>query len=112
MRSILAFACIAALSAPALAAADLSLGTANGYGWIGAQRDVSPETLGQMFCTARISGDMTPLAKYFAPKLTTLLAEIPPSAAVPWQTFSDSSEELRRQHRQRLRRHCRCPSSS
>ena len=89
MRSILAFACIAALSAPALAAADVSLGTANGYGWIGAQRDVSPETLGQMFCTARISGDMTPLAKYFAPKLTTLLAEIPPSASVPWQTFTD-----------------------
>ena len=86
MRSALALAFIL-VATPTLAAQSMEM--ANGYGWIGAKRDVSPETLGQMFCSARISGDMGPLEKYYAPKLKALLAELPSSAAVPWQGFAD-----------------------
>jgi len=86
MRSALALAFILTAS-PTLAAQSMEM--ANGYGWIGASRDVSPETLGRMFCSARISGDMSPVEKYYAPKLRALLAELPPSAAVPWQGVAD-----------------------
>jgi hypothetical protein len=88
MRSALAVALASLLVAtPALAAQSMEM--ANGYGWIGASRDVSPEQLGQMFCTARISGDMTPVEKFYAPKLRTLLAEVPSPAMVPWQGVAD-----------------------
>ena len=86
MRSALAFAFVL-VATPTLAAQSMEM--ANGYGWIGASRDISPETLGQMFCSARVSGDMTPLQKFYAPKLQALLAELPASAAVPWQGVAD-----------------------
>jgi hypothetical protein len=86
MRSALALAFLL-VATPALAAQSMEM--ANGYGWIGANRDVSPEQLGQLFCSARISGDMTPLEKFYAPKLRTLLAELPSSATVPWQGVTD-----------------------
>lgn len=75
------------LIAPALGA---SPGMANGYGAIDAPRDVDPQTLGQMFCDARISGDMHPLEPYFAPKLVHLLEEHADSrsaAGIPWQSY-------------------------
>jgi hypothetical protein len=75
------------LATPALGA---SLNMANGYGSIDAPRDVDPQTLGQMFCDARISGDMQPLEPYFAPKLVNLLEETEGSrlsAAIPWQSY-------------------------
>jgi hypothetical protein len=61
---------------------------ANGYGALDAPRDTDPLTLARLFCDARMSGDMSPLEKFFAPKLTKLLATAP-AAAVPWQTFPD-----------------------
>jgi len=86
MRSALALVLVLAAT-PALAAQSMEM--ANGYGWIGAVRDISPEQLGQMFCSARISGDMTPLEKFYAPKLSALLGELPTATAVPWQSLSD-----------------------
>lgn len=82
---VLATLAFFALAAPAAA---VSLPMANGYGAIDAPRDTDPLTLAQQFCAARISGDMSPLAKFFAPKLVRLLAEAAP-ASVPWQTFPD-----------------------
>ena len=86
MRSALALAFILSTT-PTFAAQSMEM--ANGYGWIGASRDVSPETLGQMFCSARISGDMTPLEKFYAPKLRELLAYLPASTSIPWQGIAD-----------------------
>ena len=84
MRTLTTLAFLA-LAAPAVAA---SLPMANGYGALDAPRDTDPLTLAQQFCDARISGDMSALEKFFAPKLVRLLAETPP-ASVPWQTFPD-----------------------
>ena len=84
MRTLLALA-FAALVTPALAASSLEM--ANGYGWIGAQRDIDPLHLGLLFCQARMKGDMTPIEKYYAPKLVELLHEVPPGTAVPWQAL-------------------------
>jgi hypothetical protein len=84
MRTLTTLAFLA-LVAPATAA---SLPMANGYGAIDAPRDTDPLTLAQLFCDARISGDMTPLQQFLAPKLTRLLAETP-ATSVPWQTFPD-----------------------
>ena len=72
------------------AAAGATLEMANGYGSIDAARDTDPITLAERFCDARISGDMTPLAPFFAPKLATLLdahARSHLAAAVPWQGY-------------------------
>lgn len=85
MRLVL-FLFTALLALPVLAA---GLPMANGYGDSDAPRDIDPETFGRMFCTARVSGDMAPVAPYFARKLTTLLAKIPDATAVPWQSVPD-----------------------
>ncbi|MEO7223324.1 MAG: hypothetical protein ABIY37_12700 [Devosia sp.] len=85
MRPLLALALFAALAGSATAA---SLPMANGYGAIDAPRNTDPVTLAQLFCAARISGDMAPLQEFFAPKLTKLLAETP-AAAIPWQSYPD-----------------------
>jgi hypothetical protein len=55
------------------------------YGRADAARDIHPLELGEMFCAARIAGDMTPLQRYFAPKLERVLAASDDPAAVPWQ---------------------------
>lgn len=85
MRILAAFAFLACLTAPALAA---SLEMANGYGAIDAPRNIDPATLGQLFCASRIAGDMTPLAPFLAPNLTRLI-DGTPASAVPWQAFPD-----------------------
>jgi hypothetical protein len=72
----------------AVPAAGASLPMANGYGALDAPRDIEPLALGQLFCDARIAGDMSALEKFYAPKLIKLLNEAPPSA-VPWQTYRD-----------------------
>jgi hypothetical protein len=73
------------LAAPAAAA---SLPMANGYGAIDAPRDIDPLRLGQLFCDARINGDMSALEAFYAPKLVRLLAGTPPDK-VDWQAFPD-----------------------
>ncbi len=55
----------------------------------------APQTLGQMFCASRISGDMTALEKFYAPKLRELLADLPASTSVPWQGVADRPESCR-----------------
>ena len=85
MRPLLALILSAALVGPAAA---VSLPMANGYGAIDAPRDTDPLTLAQLFCTARMSGDMTPLERFYAPKLLHLLAGTPPDK-VNWQAFPD-----------------------
>ena len=85
MRLVL-LALMALLAQPALAA---GLPMANGYGDSDTPRDIDPETLGHMFCTARLTGDMAPVAPYYARKLTTLLAKTPDATAVPWQSVPD-----------------------
>jgi hypothetical protein len=77
-----------AFLALAVPAAATSLPMGNGYGAIDAPRDTDPLSLAQLFCEARISGDMAPLQKFFAPKLVHLLAETPPDK-VAWQTLPD-----------------------
>lgn len=77
-----------ALAVPAAAA---SLPMANGYGAIDAPRDTDPLRLGQLFCNARVSGDMSALEAFFAPKLVRLLAEAPPDA-VDWQSHPDQPQ--------------------
>lgn len=60
-----------------------------GYGRADAPRDIHPLALGQLFCEARIAGDMRPLERFFAPKLQRLLMAADGSAAaaaIPWQT--------------------------
>lgn len=57
-----------------------------GYGRADAPRDMHPRELGELFCTARIAGDMSPLAPYFAPKLRRRLAATDDPATVPWQS--------------------------
>jgi hypothetical protein len=74
------------LAAPAAAA---SLPMANGYGALDAPRDIEPLTLGQLFCDARIAGDMSALEKFYAPKLVKLLAG---ASTVPWQTYPDTPQ--------------------
>jgi hypothetical protein len=74
---------------PALGA---SLELGNGYGAIDAPRDTDPLTLGQLFCEARMTGDMTAVAPFFAPRLENLLveAEASPGAfpnGIPWQAI-------------------------
>ena len=61
----------------------------NGYGAIDAPRDTDPVTLAERFCAARISGDMTPLQPFFAPKLKRLLDGLPEPGAAPWQGYID-----------------------
>jgi hypothetical protein len=85
MRTLAPLAFLA-LAVPAAAATSLPMG--NGYGAIDAPRDTDPLALAQLFCEARISGDMSPLQKFFAPKLVHLLAETP-ADKVAWQTFPD-----------------------
>ena len=89
MRPLLALTLSVFLVGSAAAA---SLPMANGYGAIDAPRDTDPLTLAQLFCNARISGDMAPLQKFFAPKLTKLLAETPTDVAIPWQAFPDQPQ--------------------
>lgn len=55
------------------------------YGRADAPRDIHPLELGELFCAARIAGDMSPLERYFAPKLQRLLATVDDAASVPWQ---------------------------
>lgn len=64
-------------------------GMGNGYGAIDAPRDVDPVTLAERFCAARISGDMTPLEPYFAPKLARLLAVLGDPDQAPWQGYRE-----------------------
>jgi hypothetical protein len=90
MRALATLA-VLVFAAPVAAA---SLPMANGYGALDAPRDTDPLTLAQQFCTARISGDMSPLEKFFAPKLVRLLAETPPGS-VPWQAFPDRPESCK-----------------
>jgi hypothetical protein len=59
-------------------------GAGAGYGDIDAPRDTDPLTLGNQFCAARISGDMSALEPYYAPKLQHLLAGA--AGPVPWQS--------------------------
>lgn len=61
-------------------AAGASLPMGNGYGAFGAPRDIEPLALGQLFCTARIAGNMSALEKYYAPNLVRLLEDVPSSA--------------------------------
>ena len=56
------------------------------YGRADAPRDIHPLEFGELFCAARIAGDMTPLEGYFAPKLKRLLRAADDPAAVPWQS--------------------------
>ena len=70
-------------------AAAVSLPMANGYGALDAPRDTDPLTLGQLFCNARIAGDMSPLEKFYAPKLTKLLQG---ASVVQWQTYPDTPQ--------------------
>jgi hypothetical protein len=70
-------------------AAAVSLPMANGYGALDAPRDTDPLTLGQLFCNARIAGDMSSLEKFYAPKLTKLLQGV---SVVPWQTYPDTPQ--------------------
>lgn len=92
MRLLFALACLAALAAPASAATSLEM--ANGYGWSGAVRDVTPERLGQLFCDARRGGDMSALGKFYAPKLSRLLNEAAAARVpVPWQTYPDTPQD-------------------
>ena len=70
-------------------AAAVSLPMANGYGALDAPRDTDPLTLGQLFCNARIAGDMSSLEKFYAPKLTKLLQG---ASVVPWQTYPDTPQ--------------------
>ncbi len=72
------------LAATAAGAATPPLG--NGYGAIDAPRDITPEALGQAFCEARIEGDMSPLARYFAPKLAELVEASANLSDIPWQS--------------------------
>jgi hypothetical protein len=88
MRPLFTLLLSIALIGPAAA---VSLPMANGYGAIDAPRDTDPLALAQLFCNARLSGDMTPLAKFFAPKLVHLLSETPPDK-VSWQTFPDQPQ--------------------
>ncbi len=83
MCALLAALLTVLVIAPALAA---SLPMANGYGAADAPRNITPEALGKLFCEARISGEMTAVAAYFAPKLKKLLAETSSSVAIPWQS--------------------------
>lgn len=55
------------------------------YGRADAPRDIHPLELGELFCAARIAGDMAPLERYFAPKLERVLRAADDPAAVPWQ---------------------------
>lgn len=85
MRIILALL----LAALPLTAAGAGLPMANGYGAIDAPRDTDPVALAERFCDARVTGDMTALTPFFAPKLTKLLdrhRESHLAAAVPWQS--------------------------
>lgn len=70
-------------------AAAVSLPMANGYGALDAPRDTDPLTLGQLFCNARIAGDMSSLEKFYAPKLTKLLQG---ASVVQWQTYPDAPQ--------------------
>jgi hypothetical protein len=74
------------LAAPAAAA---SLPMANGYGALDAPRDIEPLKLGQLFCDARIAGDMSALEKFYAPELVKLLKG---ASTVPWQTYPDTPQ--------------------
>src|SRR5690606_20117316 len=47
-----------------------------------------PLSLGQLFCDARIAGDMSALERFYAPKLKRLLAAVSPES-VDWQTYPD-----------------------
>lgn len=86
MRTPLLLAALFALAASAAAAQQLAM--ANGYGALDAARDVSPQQLGEMFCAARISGDMAPLAPFFADKLVKLLGEATATnTPVSWQAL-------------------------
>ena len=76
------------LTAPAAAA---SLPMANGYGAIDAPRDTDPLSLGQLFCDARLAGDMSALEPFYAPKLERLLAAVSPDR-VDWQTYPDQPQ--------------------
>lgn len=76
---------VLALAAPAAAA---SLPMANGYGALDAPRDTDPLTLGRLFCDARITGDMSPVARFYAPKLSRLLASTAPQQ-VDWQSHPE-----------------------
>jgi hypothetical protein len=60
-------------------------GARAGYGLIDTPRDTDPLRLAKAFCTARISGDMSPLAPYFAPKLRQVL-EAAGDQPIPWQS--------------------------
>jgi hypothetical protein len=55
------------------------------YGRADAPRDIHPLELGELFCAARIAGDMAPLERYFAPKLERVLTAADDPTAVPWQ---------------------------
>lgn len=71
------------------AAASLPLG--GGYGAIDAARKTDPLSLAQLFCAARVAGDMSALTPFFAPKLEKLLAETP-SDKVAWQSYPERPE--------------------
>jgi hypothetical protein len=88
MRNALAL-CFTLLATSALAATTPPLGA--GYGAIDAPRDIDPLTLAQHFCDARVTGDMSRVTPYFAPKLVRLLDEHAGSEAngVPWQSYAD-----------------------
>ena len=58
----------------------------NGYGAIDAVRDITPQALGEAFCKARIEGNMTPLARHFAPKLSELIEASANVGDIPWQS--------------------------
>ena len=61
-------------------------GAGAGYGDIGAPRDTDPLTLAKAFCAARLgNGDMSPLARWYAPKLRKVL-DTAAGAPVPWQS--------------------------
>lgn len=61
-------------------------GAGAGYGDIDAPRDTDPLTLAKAFCAARLgNGDMSPLARWYAPKLRKVL-DTAAGAPVPWQS--------------------------
>jgi hypothetical protein len=97
-------AVVLATVAFALPAAAVSLPMGNGYGAKDAPRDIDPETLGQLFCKARMGGDMSPVEKFFAPKLIDSISNAqasdaefrtahpgdtsPLASGIPWQTVA------------------------
>lgn len=85
MRIVVLFFALAGAATTATAA---SLPLGGGYGAIDAPRDVTPQSLGERFCSARVDGrSMAEFEQWFSPKLTAVLDDHVDDA--PWQSVAD-----------------------